>query len=134
MLRPLRFRLAITQLMAAITWDTSTPPSATATLMLTSRAPGAIPSTRSGRRSWSPPAHASSAATMMPAKWVPWPLVSRVRKSGLAASKEKSGPRITLLWRSPSTSTTPVSMRAMSTPAPVYFSLSSSSPMLLATL
>ena len=75
-------------------------PSALAALTLTSRAPGATPAT-------------------MPARCVPWPKASRLRRSASRASLEKSGPLTTLpAAPRPSTGVIPESIRATSTPAP----------------
>ena len=69
-LRPLSLRCCTTQSMAAMTWDTSTDPSAAPTFTLRMRASGATPV------KWAGSGTAESAVSrpaMSPAMWVPWP-------------------------------------------------------------
>ena len=80
MFRSPSWRCWTTQSIAAMTWLTSVPPSATPTLTLTIRAPGAMPR------------YAGELAAMRPAMNVPCPFVSRSRKSGDWDSSDRSGP------------------------------------------
>ncbi len=73
MLSPLLRPCCTTQSMAAITWDTSVAPSESATLTLTMRASGAIPTNLSCPTVLTGVATASSRPAMMPAMWVPCP-------------------------------------------------------------
>ena len=118
---PLSLRCCTTQSMAAITWDTSTPPSAVATFTATIRASGAIPRYADAGADAYGAVRVLSLPAITPAMNVPCPLVSRLRRFGAWDSNDRSGPWMTLpAVARPSTGATPVSITATSTPAPVY--------------
>ncbi len=76
MFSPWRARLRTTQSMPAMTWETSVTPYASASFTLTIRAPGATP-TKPSSPFWTFAGTFEPRPAMIPARWVPWPKVSR---------------------------------------------------------
>ena len=81
-----------TQSIAAITWVTSAPPSAAATLSETIRASGAMPRYADAGALEYGAVSDGSCPAMSPAMNVPWPFVSRFVSFEFCDSSERSGP------------------------------------------
>ena len=110
---------ATTQSIAAITWETSVFPWASASLRLTIREPGAMPRKCVLSEAYVDGLVPASRPAMIPAMWVPWPKASSDRMLSSCDSKDRSGPMTSLFGvMRPSIGSTPESSRATSTPWP----------------